>query len=74
MEMTELTNNELRGVKEQLESKVEDNEDQKMSIENVKQLNKMLQAEKQVLSAKLEKLRKVTVKVPELQQELDMLR
>ena len=45
-----------------------------MSIENVKQLNKMLQAEKQVLSAKLEKLRKVTVKVPELQQELDMLR
>jgi len=36
MEMTELTNNELRGVKEQLESQMENTEDQKMSIENVK--------------------------------------
>ena len=44
------------------------------SIEKLQLANQSLLAEKQVLQSKLEKMRKVTEKVPELQQDNEALR
>lgn len=75
MAITEERNQELREIKGQLESQVENkNESSSASVDNLLKINQALTAEKQVMAVKLEKLRKVSAKVPELQQEIETLR
>lgn len=75
MAITEERNQELREIKGQLESQVENKlESDSASVDNLLKMNQALMAEKQVMQVKLEKLRKVSAKMPELQQEIETLR
>lgn len=75
VEITESTYKELRGQRGELEQAAENRlEATRSSIDQLVAENKRLAGQNQVMQSKLEKLRKVTVKVPELQHEIETLR